>query len=404
MQNLINANQKSTTQQLMNDIGQVIPFYKENTSLPPLGIQFHNQAPSINITGAVENKSVLIDMPSGGGFLYNMSVSLLCTGAVAAATDLASYPGLNSWRYLQFESGGKILVCKTKNSLYAQLRKMQNVEFKNYCFRYAQFLDPSTEQVLTADAASFLTYIPFIDSFLSSPEKALLLDNFKDLKLRIMFDTPSAAGLTAPITAVTCNLVAQSYMPKLSIFSEMKLKDWSKPFVMEMINTDEESTPLTNVASTKIQINSSFLAFKTHVFIRQNNNTTNVGLPILPVQNVALNLNGTVFLDGTIKPSRINECAARYGNSTTTPNNTSDVIYDQLADNIVTIDWGVLCSRKNNSGSAYWSELRGSVITVTHGIQAAYANYTLYVVHEYYQGAEFTPGNGGGVLSVTSIS
>jgi hypothetical protein len=404
MQNLINANQKSTTETLMNDIGQVVPFYKENPSFPPLGTQFHNQAPTIDITGAIANKSVLIDLPSGGGFLYNMSVSLLCTGAVATA-DLDSYPGLSCWRYLQFESGGKILVYKTKNSLYAQLRKMQAGDFKNFCFRYAQFLNPNTELLAADGNTSFLTYIPFIDSFLSGPEKLLLLDNFKDLKLRIMFDTPEAAGLTAPITALTCRLVGQTYMPKLTIFSEMKLKNWSKPFVMEMINCDEENTPLTSTTSTRIPVNSSFLAFKTHIFIRQNNNTSTVGLPTVAIQTITLNLNGTVFLDGTIKPSRINECAARYGNSTLAPNSSSDIVYDQKGDDIITIDWGVLCSRKNNSGTAFWSELRGTNITVTYATLPAFANYSLYMVHEYYQGAEFTPGTGGGgYLTVTSLS
>lgn len=419
MQNIINANQKSTTEQLYNDIGTVVPFYKEAPSYPALGIQFHSQYPTIPVTGAIANKSALIDLPSGAGFLYNMSVAMLCTGTLAAGDVAAGvFPGLNIIRAYQFESGGKILVYKTKNAIYTALKQEQNETFKLFSFANARALNPTTELDAVATDTSYLTYLPILESFLSRPEKNLLLDNMKDLKLRIIFDTTAASGLVNAITALTCYIVAQSYAPKMSIFTEMKAKDWSKKFVMEMNNNDEEIFPLTSATTTRLNINTPFLVSKTHVLIRKINNAATTtashvsGLPTWRIQTLALNLNGTTFLDGTILPSRLGEASARYGNSSLMLSvNTAAGGAITYVNDMVTIDWGILCGRNMNSGTAFFNELRGSFITLTYaafpgGGDDTYTDYSAFLEHEYLQGAEYDPGNGGngGVLTVVSVS
>lgn len=443
MQNLINASQKSATQQLYNDIGTIIPYYKENPAMSPLGTQFHNQSPTIQVNGSIANKSTLIDLPAGSGFLYEMSVSCLCTGVLAAG-DLAVgvYPGMNIVRALQFESGGKIFVYKTKNALFSQFKQEQNETLKLFSFAHARALNPTTELSAAAGDTSYLTYIPFTESFLTKPEKQLLLDNMKDLKLRIFFDTTEASGLSAEVSTIQCSIVAQSYAPKMSVFTEMKLKDWSKNFVMEMVNTDEEVWPLTGPTTTTLNINTSFLVSKSHLFIRKNTNaatTTNAvsryGLPLWRVESVIFKLNGQTFLDGSIKPSRLGAAAARYGNTSleigsnftataagapsADPNSAPTVLSTPASSGItysndmITFDWGILCGRNMNSGTAYFNELRGSSIVITYsslglGTPPAYdyLKFSAYLEHEYLQGVEYAVGSGGngGILSVVSVA
>jgi len=428
MQNLINANQKSTTEQLMNDVGTVVPFYKESPSMPPLGIMFHNQTPTIDVSGAIDSKSCLIDFPGGGGFMFDCSVSIRCVSAVTA-DDVAvkNYPGINMVRYIQFESGGQILIYKTKNSIYTSIMDNKNETLKLFSLRHASILDPVTEEVLTgarsAGSASnqgFLTYLPMMESFLTKPEKALLLDNLKDLKLRIMFDNAALSGMTNAISIGDSGikLVVQTYMPKLSVFNEMKVNDWSKSFLMEMINMDEEVQPLTSTTSTKIVVNTSFLVAKTHISIRAINSTPGLGLPFKKITGISFNLNGTPLLDGTIKPSRILSAAARYGAShinmtgqtvvaAAGPPIVTGVVPSQAVyepTEVYTLDWGILAGRDMNSGTAFFQELRGSSITVTYDTDAGYGDYILYLNHEYWQGASYNPGNGGGTIMIQSVS
>lgn len=401
MQNLINANQKSTTQQIFNDIGTVIPYYKESPSYPPLGIQFHVQYPTIPVTGSIATKSCLIDMVSGGGFLYDVSISMLCTCTVTTADlDIENYPGINLINYMQWESNGKILVYKTKNSIMTQIKQNKNEAYKLHTLRYAQILNKDTELKLAAGAGEFLTYLSVWESFLTKPEKALLIDNLKDLKLRITFDSVEKSGMTNSVESAKIAMLCQTYMPKLSVYNEMKVNNWSKSFLMEMINCDEEVFPLSEATTSTIQVNTSFLVAKTHISLRAINATPGVGLPYGKINTIKFVLNGSILLDGTILPSRLSSCAARYANSHVTVNDRA-VSYEK--DDIITIDWGVLCGRDMNSGTAFFQELRGSKITLTYSTVTT-GDYNIFLNHEYWQGVTYNPGNGGGSLTIESVS
>ena len=143
---------------------------------------------------------------------------------------------------------------------------MKNEAHKTHSTRYSKMLNPTTEKVAAAVDASFLTYLPLLDSFLSKPEKALLLDNIKNLQLRITFDTQEQSGLTNPITAIqTAYMDCWTWKPKLSIFNEMVQKNWSQPFVFQAVNTYPEVFNLNTATTSTVTLNCPFLAFKSHI-------------------------------------------------------------------------------------------------------------------------------------------
>ena len=69
---------------------------------------------------------------------------------------------------------------------------------------------------------------------------------------------------------------------------------------------------------------------------------------------------------------------------------------------VITIDWGVLCSREANSGTYFGDEMRGTNISVypqTGGAGSA-SDWRVYVIHEYFQAVQYSPASGGGSLAV----
>lgn len=352
MQNIINANQKSKALEFMVNQGEYIPFFKDPPSWGPIGIQNQQVAPYISVNGAIANKSLVIEAPPGAGFMFDASVSMLFTCTLVAA-DIAADPliGVHCVRDYQWEVNGQPIVTKTKRDILYTLLDMKNEAHKTHCLRYAKLLDPVTERKSIAGDTSFLTYLPLVESFLSKPEKALLLDNIKNLQLRITFDTAPQVGLTNAITALqTAYMDCWTWKPRLSTFNEMVQKNWSEPFVFQSVNTYPEVFNLDSNTTSTFTLNCPFLAFKTHIGVQQNNINVGVGLPFLDIETVTVNLGGVVFLSN-VKPSRLSSAGCKFGNTKLYVDDDTGISYDDRG--IITINWGVLAGRDMETGTAF---------------------------------------------------
>jgi hypothetical protein len=266
--------------------------------------------------------------------------------------------------------------------MLAAVKTWKDPQFQSFALKYAAILDPTTEGA-AGNVASFTTYLPLLESFLTMPEKAILLNVVTDLQLRVTFNTQIEAGLSQPLTAVTSTLYCQTYSPKLSVLQEVIVNDWTRKLVMEWSNTYTEVAPLTTTTSTNYTLTVPFLVYKTHFIVK--NTAGAAGAPMVKVNNISMILNGVPYITA-LKKSRLVSNAAKYGTSSLTMASAQD-------DEICTIDWGVLTGRNQNSGTAFMQELVGTSVTLTHAT-AATADHKLFVVHEFFNTVAFVPGNG----------
>lgn len=395
MQSIISSNQKSVTEAKMVEMETYDPVYGSEASFPKLGIQFQKVSPYI--TAAVpHNNSITFKLPPGAGFLYEASLGFLNTYTISADDNLSAPIGINMIRSLEWLSNGQPISYKTGPALWSTMKTANSSSFQKFSLRYAGMLNPNTEGYAAAADTSFVTYCPLPESFLMEIEKALLLNKITDLQLRVTFNTVAECGLVTGggITAFTPTLYVQTYMPELSAYQKMVEEDWSKRLVMQATNTYTELTTLSSTTTASYTITCPFLAYKTHVFVRGVTATNDVGLANAPLKSITMNLNGVTFLD-TMPTSRMISNAAKYGVC------NDEVVGDdvQFAEDIVTIDWGLLAKRTQNTGTAFWQELKGTNLSVViaEAVGTA-ANYRLYVIHEYFNTVAFDSG----VLSIDS--
>ncbi len=404
MQNLITASQASRTEASMTSQNEYIPFFSENPAYPDTGIQFQKVSPYINLPpGAPYNNSVVFKLPSGSGFLYNASVGISGTCTALPEEELKELTSPLLIRELTWESAGQPIITKTKNAIISQIKKWGDISFKIFSMRYAKFLIPATEESAGTGNTTFLTYLPLLDTFLTDPDKALLLNSIKDLSLRITFDSKEASGLTTTLSAVKCEMFIQTYMPKLSVYNQIVEKDWSRPFQMSMVNCYEESATLTDIASLQnYTFTVPYLVLKTHIFVRSTKSLVGVGPDVLPygrLRDFSMNLAGVQFLSN-MPASRINEHASKRG-ITDIVQHGNDGTLGYEEEEVITIDWGFMSSRNANSGAYFGDALRGTNISVMTDLNGGTAgDYRLYVIHEYWQRVEFQPSSGGGTLAV----
>lgn len=381
MQSVISSNQKSITETKMEESSNgFVPFYANEPTFPALGIQYQSINPYINITGAPANNSVTFKLPAGAGFLYEASVGFVCTYTIDATDNVNAPIGINMIRSIEWLSNGQPIVYKTGHAIWAQVLTWKEPQFQQFMLKYSKMLKPATEKIAAAADTSFLTYLPLMDSFLTQVEKALLLNKINDLQLRITFNSTAESGLITAggITAVTNTLYVQTYMPKLSVYQEMVTQDWSKKLVMQSVNTYTEVAPLSAVTSTSYTLTCPFLAFKSHFAVKSVVAVASVGVQQYDINSFTMNLNGVTFTNA-MPTSRMNSCASKYGTSNTSVAGADAVTF---ANDILTVDWGVLCGRSQNSGTAFLQELQGSNISITFDTVTTAANARLFVVHE----------------------
>ena len=397
MQSIISANIKSKTE-AEAEKDAMIPYYSASKALPALGIQFQKVTPYISFSGTVAGNSLTFKLPAGSGFLYESSLSFSCTcaGLSLASGDLLNHVGLGMIRQIDWMSNGQPVLTQTGAAIRALVKTLP-VEQQAFIYRYALPLNPTTEDIAADTNTAFLTYTPLIASWLTSVEKDLLLNVIGDLQLRVTFETQAVTGLSVAISLASngATLYCQTYMPKLSVYNQQIINDWSKTLVMECFNTYTEVVPMSTVTTvSNYTITCPFLVFRTHVMVE------NIVTPATTfrINSITLNVGGVPLLD-TYPRSRTLSLKARSGLGSVEVTNNTALVYDNK-DHLI-IDWGVHSTRDRNVGTAFMQELRGTVLSITCETVTTAGNANMYLVHEYWQDVAFQPGaSGNGRLEV----
>lgn len=400
-QALISASEKSVTVSKMVSMNKYVPFYQPSPACDALGVLYTKVSPSIPLSGTIKDQSITWVLPSAG-FLLDASIGLNLTIATGAGNVLGQPVALDIIRNLEFISNGVPVINVSGVALKCQVLSLRDSSAQAFILRHATFLDKTNENpktVAMADNEEFLTYIPMIQTFLSAPEKALLLNKTK-LELRVTFNDTASSGVAGDLTLVNPGaiLYLKSYMPKLSLYQEVVTNDWSKQFSMDLVNCYVEPiTPSTVTTLAGYQITCPYPAIKTHFIVQRIQGA--LGSPNFKIHTISLNLGGVKFLDN-MKTSRVISNESKYGMSKLALTTAGALSYHN---DVLTIDWGLTGSRQGEYGVNFWSENQGSVVDLVFDTVTTAGDSRVFIVHEYLEIVDWVPGSGGrGFLQVTS--
>lgn len=418
-QALISASEKSVTLSKMVSMNKYVPFYQPSPAMDAGGILPTQVSPSIGIANgtAIADQTVTWTLPSAG-LLVDASIGFICRVADVTGLAVTQPIAFNMVRQFQVISNGVPIINKTGVAIKAQAFTLRDAGYQTYLMRNATFLgDVNETPAVPADnATDWRTYLPCIETFLSAPEKALLLNKTK-LEIAVTFNSNALSGVAGNITFTKSPvLYLYTHMPKLSVYNEIVTQDWSKQFTMDMINCYVEPVQLTSATRvTGYQITCPYPAIKTHFVVQRITPVadsaagTGYGAATLKINTISLNIGGVKFFD-EMKASRVMSNSAKYGTTRFTLADAPGAVdYD---DSILTVDWGLTGSRAGSHGINFWAENQGSTVDLvfakaTSGAGAAVDAdrllYNLYIVHEYIQLVDWVPGSGGrGFLQVSS--
>jgi hypothetical protein len=422
-QALISASEKSVTLSKMVSMNKVVPYYQPSPAMDALGSLFTKVNPSIGIAALtnIENQSVTWTLPSAGS-MADMRIAFSCrmNSTAMVRTQLIAFDMVRNFEII---SNGVPIISKSGAALKCQVKTLRELGHASFALRHAMYLDEFDDPLDAAPGAAnttWYTYLPCIETFLSAPEKSLLLNKCR-LEVRITFASTAEMGVPAAVQFVGApQIIIKSSMPKLSTYNEIVTHDWSKQFSFDCINTYVEPVPLSTATTVaRYQITCPYNAIKTH-FLVQRVTADTTGCPSYKVHTIDMDLGGVKFLDN-MKVSNVISNDAKYGTlgvsvysnfqtslATTAAPATAAVFAPNgligYSNDILTIDWGITGSRGGAYGVNFWAENQGSTVTLTFKTVGANPEQCmLYIVHEYVQLVDWVPGSGGrGFLQVTS--
>lgn len=412
MNSVLSSNKNSKVQQILTE-NQVIPFYEREVSYPVIGMQPSVATPTVSITGAPAGKYTTLQSPSAGMLLHSSLRFDYTSAADQAAFTSAVYVAYNNVNTIEFVNKGSSFVTKTGDEMLAQVLTLKDASYQQFNLKNATYLNQATFEPFTSEVgtAAFTTFIDNIESFLTVPEKALMLDKIGPIYIKITFNSTSRAGLSSALTSVATTLYSETYMPDLLTQDKMVVNDWSSQKDLVMTNYYPESYPFiaggANITSLQTYtFNCPAFVTKTNVLIKRTgtNGAGTYHCPLKQIYTVSLKVGGQdYFLNWPL--SRVMARATKFGNCS---NAVSIAATGALSYNsgILSIDWSLLTNRTDQSGGIFLGDLRGTTISLTFAtIAAADREYTeVLFLHETVNIVRYQPGvNGsGGSLSIVA--
>jgi len=387
MQVVINSNKASRVQNTLTQKGVEDLSYDTNPSFPNLSKRMTEVSPYIGFGGAPDNASHTINIPKSNlWYLGRLKFTYITT---LAAGDITALVGQNIIRNLQFVCNGQPFA-EFSGEAIKMLIQDSPKDFQDHCNYYSYPLT-STEALATVTEASgtYISYLPLFGSWFENIQKALDCSYVEQIQLVITYKTYTEAGLSAQMSSLNTVVQTYKYLPDPETYNKI-LAENRLNNTLECYNTFTERQVLTgSVSSPQIFTSSIFYpCYKTHLFIAKTNTNGTapiLGCPQLRISSVSVDIGGENLYTSMLKSAINYEQAVRKMSSFSLSNAGVPSFNLKQA---VTIDWSLLCDRKSNSGLASMANLSRPQFTVniadTLGTGAAIGDYTLFLVHEYW--------------------
>lgn len=391
-QEVLNSNANSVVEKTLTAGAVKSLAYITNESYPNISKTDTLVSPYLSFTASPDGQSHTFNIPRSG-FNYGGMLRFDSTWlADLPVTSVAGFDITNLILNIQFVSAGQPILTITGEGYRAMLRNLDNAALQTFARKYTRLIDPDTNEprnpsaVVTAGLTSF-SYLPVLASWYGSIEKALNVGELTQIQLVISYKGGSLPmGLAATPSSLKCNFQCLRYMPDADTYKRMLQRDFSAPLIMEGFNTLTERLPLIagNTLGVEFKSSANQAIYKTHVFVQA---TGVIGSPYHPITRLSVSVGGQPYLN-RYTPQMIN-----FGQAFKGMFSDSVIIEDdptapnQLArnkDHVLTIDWSLECHRDSNTGLASFAGLNRPDFSVEWATLTTPSQYSLYLVHEYW--------------------
>jgi hypothetical protein len=392
---ILSSNESSVILNSLNERKTKDLSYSVGESYPILAKQYRELQPN--------NTSPVI---SGGEIVFNINKSMLLrdlqiktsftttTTSLAAGTNI----GLTMYEWIQLRTNNKTIL--TMSDAYIWARTQQCGESKqNAIFRRSLPLIPTTEVPTAGTGLSLVTYTPVFCSFFENVASSFDLNFYEQLSLACKVNTSARGGFIGDMASVTATLWVWTYRLDAKADAMLKAKNQSiaKPLTMLCYNTYTESQVCTSTTQNSMRLNVTYPVFNTYIMIRTS---TAVAPTQFKIDSFEFSLGGTKLLEAVPYLVANWESCSAGASSLQTTSITATTYDDSKA---ICINWGIEpWNRVSNSGAVSFAQINYPSITLNTQTLGTAANYTIYVVHEYWQVLQLDATNGSVNIAVSS--
>lgn len=385
----------STLAQNVEDFSYAIP-----PGAPLIYKEFREFVPNNTVAGAPAGQEVVFNL-NKANFWRDALIETQCT--IGATFTAAPGPlGLRMFESIIIRSNNKELFRIPAQYLVARAQDSK-AERSIAVHERALCRNQTTEAFFTqATDTTFKVFTPIFCSFFENIRQHLDLNFYEQIQVVCKYNTQAGMGIDQALTAASSTLWCWSYAMDEKNYSLLRSKNQNPsgvPLTMLTYNTFLEYSVMTGATSNTFRFNLNYPCFKTYFYIRTN---TAAALAYAKIYQMSLRVGGSYLLEN-VSPMVGNyeaEASAPFGASHLEA--TSDTAISRIADNVWCLNWGLLNSRESNSGAVSWAQINAPTLELTHATLGTPANYTMYVVHEYWQLLSLNSDNG--LLEVASYA
>ena len=426
------SNEQSQIFKTLANSQQVDLSYNLNPSFPILTKKIISLIPSNTLPSGDPSGVEITFILNKSMLLSNLALETVFTIPLVGTNknkfeNNSGFLGLNLFSNIEIRTSSRVLARFSPQSLRA-LAEASPPSLSYEIFRRAMIRNPTTGLFAAANdveitpTTTYKVCTPIFCSWFDSVINNLNTNTSEPITIAFRFNSYINMGLAvvdeaatplffnAAINVSTMNLFCYLWTPNRPAYDALvsKNNNPSRPLNMLYYSTFTESLVLTGATSTSIRLYSNYPAFKSFVMIMNTSNNSgsaqiNFGnRDLLLLENVTFTIGGSDLFTNIPVSNFTRENVkdglssvmfpATAADSATVPVGESPVV--STINKVVPLNWGLLVSNvEANSGGLSFSNLNSPTITVTYP-SVTPANYTLFVIHQYWQIASYDASNG----------
>ncbi len=399
---ILQSNESSALLRTLNSSSVVDLSYGIKPSYPILAKQYRQIQSNNSLSGTIAGQEVVFNL-NKSQFFRNMEIRSVLTMSTTNA-GLTVPMGLDLFDRIELRSNNKVIY--TMSSAYIKSRvRASPINVQQAVIRRAMPLD-STSYAIAATtnwtSGTIALFTPVFCPFFEGDTQNFDLNFYEQLQLVCRVNTTAGMQIESAITALSCTAWVWNYIPDPKYYEYLRSKNQkpSVPLTMLTYNTYTESFVMTNTGTNTVKLNVNYPCFNMYFFLRDT--TVTLAQTAGNITSFDFSVGGTKLLESV--PWLVSDYETELmGSCPLIPTNATAVsrVTDLLG--IRVLNFGLKPhDRTVNSGAISFNQINYPSLTINHTTLGTAANYSLFVVYEYWNMLTLDSSNGSVAISLSN--
>ncbi len=387
---IIQSNESSVILRDLDSKPKVNLSYSVKPSYPVLSKKW-GSIPSENTISTPAGSTVIFKLPRAG-ILSNLQIQSVMT-ATATSNSLTTPMGLNLFEEITIRTNNKILVTLSDAAIKS-LAQHAPLSRSVADYRRAYVMDTTSYAIGTTNSwtnATATVFTPIFAYLFDNIQQNVDLSFWEPISVHCKVNSQARAGLTNALTAMTCTLWYQYWLPDAAYLNKLKAQNMTPGAPLSILgwSTFLEKFTCTSTTQNIMRLNANVPVTAMYFFVKH----ISTGAHFL-IDSFDFSIAGQKYMDAV--PWIVADYEVeRLGSVGIIPTTATAVAHVADLDRVRCMNFCMdPYDRSYNSGAMSFNNLLTPTLTVNTQTLTTASNYEIHVVYLYHDVVAYDPSNG----------